>query len=49
MKGLFDKTIYNYECDLKQWFKFMNKDQFGLSILDATEDDINAIIAGLDK
>lgn len=40
MKGLSDKTIYNYECDLKQWFKFMNEEQFGLSILDATEDDI---------
>ena len=40
MKGLSDKTIYNYECDLKQWFKFMNEEQFGLSILDTTEDDI---------
>ena len=40
MKGLSDKTIYNYECDLKQWFKFMNEEQFGLSILEATEDDI---------
>ncbi len=40
MKGLSDKTIYNYECDLKQWFRFMNEEQFGLSILDATEDDI---------
>lgn len=40
MKGLSDKTIYNYECDLKQWFKFMNEEQFGLSVLDVTEDDI---------
>ena len=40
MKGLSDKTIYNYECDLKQWFRFMNEEQFGLSILEATEDDI---------
>ena len=44
MKGLSDKTIYNYECDLKQWFKFMNEEQFGLSILDATEDDISEFL-----
>ena len=40
MKGLSEKTIYNYECDLKQWFRYMNEEQFGLTILDATEDDI---------
>ena len=44
MKGLSDKTIYNYECDLNQWFKFMNEQQFGLSILDATEDDISEFL-----
>ena len=40
MKGLSDKTIYNYKCDLEQWFRFMNEEQFGLSVLDATEDDV---------
>jgi len=44
MKGLSEKTIYNYECDLKQWFRFMNKEQFGLSILEATEDDISEFL-----
>ena len=44
MKGLSEKTIYNYECDLTQWFKFMNEEQFGLSILDATEDDISEFL-----
>ena len=44
MKGLSEKTIYNYECDLKQWFRFMDKEQFGLSILDATEDDISEFL-----
>lgn len=44
MKGLSEKTIYNYECDLKQWFKFMNTKQFGLNVLDASEDDIEEFL-----
>lgn len=44
MKGLSDKTIYNYKCDLEQWFKFMNSEQFGLNILDATEEDIEEFL-----
>ncbi|WP_270504419.1 tyrosine-type recombinase/integrase [Paraclostridium sordellii] len=44
MKGLSEKTIYNYQKDLEQWFKFMNQKQFGLNVLDATEDDISEFL-----
>lgn len=44
MKGLSDKTIYNYQKDLEQWFRFMNTEQFGLNVLDATEDDISEFL-----
>lgn len=44
MKGLSDKTIYNYQKDLEQWFKYMNAKQFGLEILDATDDDISEFL-----
>lgn len=44
MKGLSEKTIYNYQKDLEQWFKFMNQEQFGLNVLDATEDDISEFL-----
>lgn len=44
MKGLSDKTIYNYQKDLEQWFKFLNNNQFGLEILDATDEDISEFL-----
>lgn len=40
IKGLSEKTIYNYETDLIAWFRFMHSQQFNLLVVDATEDDL---------
>lgn len=44
MQGLSQGTLLNYESDLRQWFKFMAKEQMDLTVEDATEDDIEEFI-----
>lgn len=40
VKELSEKTIYNYNSDLTQWFIFILDKQFNQSVLDLGEDDI---------
>lgn len=40
IRDLSDKTVYGYNMDLQQWFVFMYKNQFNLSVLEATDEDI---------
>lgn len=40
VKELSEKTIYNYNSDLTQWFIFILDEQFNQSVLDLDEDDI---------
>ena len=40
IRDLSKNTIEQYNADLKQWFIFMYDQQFNLSVLEATEDDI---------
>lgn len=40
IRDLSENTINAYNSDLKQWFIFMHDEQFNLSVLEATEDDI---------
>ena len=40
IRDLSENTIYGYNTDLQQWFVFMHDNQFNLSVLEATEDDI---------
>lgn len=40
IRDLSKNTIEAYNADLKQWFIFMYDNQFNLSVLEATEDDI---------
>lgn len=44
MKELSEQTIYNYQKDLEQWFKFMNSYQEDLTATEATPDDIEEFI-----
>lgn len=44
LRELSSKSIYNYERDLLNWFAYLNKNQFNLSVLEATEDDIEEFI-----
>lgn len=44
IRELSPKSIYNYERDILNWFAYLNKNQFNLSIKDATEDDIEEFI-----
>lgn len=41
IRALSENTIYGYITDLQQWFIFMHDRQFNLSVLDATDDDLN--------
>ena len=41
IRGLSPNTIYNYITDLQQWFIYMHDNQFNLSVIDATDDDLN--------
>lgn len=41
IRDLSEKTIYGYITDLQQWFIYMYDKQFNLSVLDATDDDLN--------
>ena len=40
IRDLSQNSIYGYNTDLMQWFIFMHDNQFNLSVLEATEDDI---------
>lgn len=41
IRDLSENTIYGYITDLQQWFIFMHDKQFNLSVLEATDDDLN--------
>ena len=40
IKELSEKTIYNYNSDLSQWFIFILDNQYNQSVIDLDEDDI---------
>lgn len=40
IRDLSQNTIYGYNTDLMQWFIFMHDNQFNLSVLEATDEDI---------
>ena len=44
LRELSPKSMYGYERDLLNWFAYLNKNQFNLSVLEATEDDIEEFI-----
>lgn len=44
LRELSPKSMYGYERDLLNWFSYLNKNQFNLSVLKATEDDIEEFI-----
>ena len=44
IRELSPKSIYNYTRDLLQWLSYLAKNQFGLSVTDVTEDDIEEFI-----
>lgn len=41
IRDLSENTIYGYITDLQQWFIYMHDKQFNLSVLEATDDDLN--------
>ena len=41
IRDLSPNTIYGYIIDLQQWFIYMHDNQFNLSVLEATDDDLN--------
>lgn len=41
IRDLSENTVKQYNADLMQWFIYMHDNQFNLSVLDATEDDIS--------
>lgn len=41
IRDLSPNTIYGYVTDLQQWFIYMHDNQFNLSVLDCTDDDLN--------
>lgn len=44
MRELSQASIYNYKRDIIQWFKFMKTVQFDLTVVEATEEDIEEFI-----
>lgn len=40
IRDLSQTTVYGYNTDLKQWFIFMYDNQFNLSVIEATDSDI---------
>ena len=40
IRDLSQNSINAYNCDLKQWFIYMYDNQFNLSVLDATDEDL---------
>ena len=49
MRELSEKSIYNYEKDIMQWFKYLYKEQFNPSILELTEDEIEEFMKKVHK
>lgn len=41
IRDLSENTVKQYNADLMQWFIYMHDNQFNLSVLDVTEDDIS--------
>ena len=41
IRDLSPNTVYGYITDLQQWFIYMHDNQFNLSVLDCTDDDLN--------
>ena len=41
IRDLSPNTINGYISDLQQWFIYMYDNQFNLSVLEATDDDLN--------
>jgi site-specific recombinase XerD len=41
IRDLSKNSIYGYNTDLMQWFIYMYDNQFNLSVLEATDDDLN--------
>jgi site-specific recombinase XerD len=41
IRDLKPTTIYGYKTDLEQWFVYMYDNQFNLSVLEVTDDDLN--------
>lgn len=41
IRDLSENTVKQYNADLMQWFIYMHDNQFNLSVLDATEDDVS--------
>lgn len=44
MRELSPKSIYSYKCDLLAWFRYLVTDQFNITAVDITEDDIEEFI-----
>lgn len=44
MRGLSERTIYSYTCDIKAWFRYIYQEQFNQSVKELTEDDIEEMI-----
>lgn len=42
--GRSEKTLYNYECDVMQFFKFLNTECFDALITDITEEEVESYI-----
>lgn len=40
IRDLSENTVKQYNADLMQWFIYMHDNQFNLSVLDATEEDL---------
>ena len=48
IRDLSQNTILQYNADLTQWFIFMYDQQFNLSVLDATDSDLEEFL-GIDS
>jgi len=44
LRELSEKTIYQYEKDLEQWFVYIHDNQFNQSVKDLTDDDITEFL-----
>ena len=44
LRDLSEKTIYQYEKDLQQWFIYILDNQFNQSVIDLTDDDITEFL-----
>lgn len=42
--GRSEKTLYNYECDIMQFFKFLNSECFDAIVTDITEEEVESYV-----